>query len=228
LHARPERTIINRSVFIRSEAPRPPASHRQRPMSDRSAPRAHIERLRRGLAGVEPAPREALANNVNAAAVLVPIFERRGDLHVVYIRRSDRVESHRGQVAFPGGRVDPGDLTLLDAALREAREEVGLDPRAVEVLGAFETVSTMTTGIIVAPFVGVIPSDAGLQPAPSEVAEIFDVPLSALRDPRYRGDFEWRRPGGTAARFPAILYGGQTIWGLTLRITERMLAILDS
>ncbi len=197
-------------------------------MSDRSAPRTHIERLRRGLAGVEPAPREVLANNRNAAAVLVPLVERRDDLHVVYIRRSDRVESHRGQVAFPGGRVDPGDPTLLDAALREAREEVGLDPGAVEVLGAFETVSTMTTGIIVAPFVGVIAPDVALEAAPSEVAEIFDVPLSALRDPRYRGDFEWQRPGGTPARFPAILYGGQTIWGLTLRITERMLAILDS
>jgi 8-oxo-dGTP pyrophosphatase MutT (NUDIX family) len=196
-------------------------------MSDRSPHRVHIERLRRGLAGVQPAPRETLANNRNAAAVLVPLVERRNDLHVVYIRRSDRVESHRGQVAFPGGRVVPGDPTLLDAALREAREEVGLDPRAVEVLGAFETVSTMTTGIIVAPFAGVIPPDAELEPSPSEVAEVFDVPLSALRDPRYRGDFEWQRPGGKAARFPAIVYGGQTIWGLTLRITERMLELLD-
>lgn len=196
-------------------------------MSDSAGVRAQIERLRRGLVGVEGTRREALAGNRNAAAVLVPIFERRGDLHVVYIRRSDDVESHRGQVAFPGGRVDPGDPTPLDAALREAREEVGLDPRAVEVLGAFDTVSTMTTGIIVAPFVGVIPHDAPLEPAPSEVAEIFDVPLAVLRDPRYRGDFEWQRPGGTPARFPAILYGGQTIWGLTLRITERMLALLE-
>jgi 8-oxo-dGTP pyrophosphatase MutT (NUDIX family) len=197
-------------------------------MSDSAGARAQIERLRRGLTGVEPARRDALIGNRNAAAVLVPIFERSGDLHVVYIRRSDHVESHRGQVAFPGGRVDPGDSTALDAALREAHEEVGLNPRAVQVLGAFETVNTMTTGIIVAPFVGVIPHDAPLSPAPSEVAEIFDVPLTALRDPRHRGDFEWRRPGGTSSRFPAILYRGQTIWGLTLRITERMLEILES
>jgi 8-oxo-dGTP pyrophosphatase MutT (NUDIX family) len=228
LQARPERTIINPHDRVCTESSAALSAARHRLMSKPAGARAQIERLRRGLAGVETAPREALAGNTNAAAVLVPIFERRGDLHVVYIRRSDHVESHRGQVAFPGGRVDPGDPTALDAALREAREEVGLDPKAVEVLGAFETVNTMTSGIIVAPFVGVIPHDAALEPAPSEVAEIFDVPMSALRDPRYRGDFEWRRAGGPPARFPAILYGGQTIWGLTLRITERMLAILDS
>ena len=188
----------------------------------------HVEKIRNALAGITPAPREELANKSNAAAVLMPLFARDGELHVIYIRRSDHVASHRGQVAFPGGRVEAIDATLLDAALREAHEEVGLDPATVDVIGGLPTMHTSTSGIIVAPFVGVIPPDAALKPDPSEVAEIFDVPLSALRDPRFRGDYEWN-PDGRArgSKFPAILYGGQVIWGLTLRITINLLEILD-
>ena len=189
----------------------------------------HVALIRRKLSTVAPTPREALANKSNAAAVLMPLFERAGGLHVVYIRRSDHVASHRGQVAFPGGRVDPVDATLLDAALREAHEEVGIHPSTVEVVGAFPTMQTTTSGIVVAPFVGVIPSDAPLKPQISEVAEIFDVPLTALRDPKFRGDYEWKSdgPAGRSSKFPAILYGGQVIWGLTLRITLNLLELLD-
>ena len=188
-----------------------------------------IELIRSRLSTVTPAPREALANKSNAAAVLIPIFERAGELHIVYIRRSDHVASHRGQVAFPGGRVDPADATLLDAALREAHEEVGIHPSIVEVIGSFPTMQTTTSGIVVAPFVGVIPSDAQLKPQLSEVAQIFDAPLTALRDPKFRGDYEWKSdgPASRSSKFPAILYGGQTIWGLTLRITLNLLDLID-
>jgi hypothetical protein len=98
------------------------------------------------------------------------------------------------------------------------------------VIGAFPTMQTTTSGIVVAPFVGVIPSDAPLKPQISEVAEIFDVPLTALRDPKFRGDYEWKSdaPAGRSSKFPAILYGGQVIWGLTLRITLNLLELLDS
>jgi 8-oxo-dGTP pyrophosphatase MutT (NUDIX family) len=183
----------------------------------------HIDRLRRALSAETPVRRERLANNSRGAAVLVPIFERRGELHVVYIRRADHVSSHRGQVAFPGGRVDPSDPSLLHTALREAREEVGIDPRSVDVLGAFPEMSTLTSGIIVAPFAGVIPESTAMSPCPDEVAEIFAVPLDALADPAYRGEYRWNSNG---SKYPAILYGGQTIWGLTLRITENLLDIL--
>src|SRR3984957_11510326 len=120
------------------------------------------------------------------AAVLMPIFEMDGDLHVVYIRRSDHVESHRGQVAFPGGRVDSIDETLLHTALREAHEEVGIEPAVVDVLGGFPTMSTVSSGMRVAPFVGLLrrPVDYRIQEA--EVAEVFEVPLQALVDPRYQ------------------------------------------
>jgi 8-oxo-dGTP pyrophosphatase MutT (NUDIX family) len=196
------------------------------PLDDFSAFHRHVEQIRSKLKGAPIAPREALANKSNAAAVLIPIFERKGELHVLYIRRSDHVASHRGQVAFPGGRVDPVDVTLLDAALREAHEEVGLHPSTVEVIGGFPTTTATRTGILVAPFIGVIPHDAPLKADPIEVAEIFDVPLSALRDAAYRGDYEWKDEG-RSAKFPAILFGGQTIWGLTLRITLDMLGMLE-
>ena len=198
-------------------------------MSDVTAFARQVDLIRRKLSTVTPAPRAALANKSNAAAVLMPLFERDGGLHVVYIRRSDHVASHRGQVAFPGGRVDPVDATLLDAALREAHEEVGIHPSTVEVVGAFPTMQTTTSGIVVAPFVGVIPSDAPLKPQISEVAEIFDVPLTALRDPKFRGDYEWKSdgPASRSSKFPAILYGGQVIWGLTLRITLNLIELLE-
>ena len=197
-------------------------------MSESAAFADQVEKIRNTLVTVPPAPREELANKSNAAAVLMPLFERDGELHVVYIRRSDHVASHRGQVAFPGGRVEAIDATLLDAALREAHEEVGLDPASVDVVGGLPTMHTTASGIIVAPFVGVIPSDAPLKADPSEVAEIFDVPLSALRDPNFHGDYEFTPDGRAhASKFPAILYGGQVIWGLTLRITNNLLEILD-
>lgn len=188
----------------------------------------HIEQLRRMLTMNDPAGRPAPGAINREAAVLVPLLDRKDDLSIVYIRRSDHVESHRGQVAFPGGRVDPTDRTLLDTALREAREEVGLDPSLVDVLGGFSTMSTLSSGMAVAPFVGFVTREVTFHPDPNEVAEVFEVPLAALSDPRYRGSYEWKHDPGTSSNYPAILYGGQTIWGLTLGITERLLEILGT
>ncbi len=186
-----------------------------------------IEQIRLQLVGIEPASREALANRNNAAAVLVPLFERERELHLIYIRRSDEVASHRGQVAFPGGRVDPVDNTLIDTALREAHEEVGLHPALVEILGPLPLMNAVASGISVAPFVGFIRGEPKLEAERREVADIFDVPLSALRSPQFRGEYEWGTADRAKSKFPAILYGGQTIWGLTLRITMNLLDILD-
>src|ERR1700719_3951740 len=137
-------------------------------MSDDATFNLQVETIRRKLSTVTPPPREALAKKPTPAAVLIPVLERGGELHLVYIRRSDHVASHRGQVAFPGGRVEAIDATLLDAALREAHEEVGLNPATVDVIGGLPTMHTSASGIIVAPFVGVIPSDAALKADPSE------------------------------------------------------------
>jgi len=188
-----------------------------------------IEKLRRSLHQTDPDDRPAPNAATRAAAVLVPIIHRANDLHLVFIRRSDSVESHRGQVAFPGGRVDPTDATLLHTALREAHEEVGIEPHVVDVLGGFPTMSTVSSGMLVAPFVGFLKRPVDYRIQEVEVAEVFEVPLRALSDAKYRGFYEWRRDEDRpSSNFPAIFYGGQTIWGLTLRITESLLEILGS
>ena len=168
-----------------------------------------IEKLRRALHKTDPDDRPAHDAVTRAAAVLVPIVHRDDDLHLVFIRRSDSVESHRGQVAFPGGRVDPTDTTLLHTALREAHEEVGIEPHLVDVLGGFPTMSTVSSGMRVAPFVGLLKRPVDYRIQEVEVAQVFEVPLRVLADPNYRGQYEWRRDKDRpSSNFPAIFYAG--------------------
>jgi 8-oxo-dGTP pyrophosphatase MutT (NUDIX family) len=187
------------------------------------AKRRHLDLLRHRLAAAGSQTRPGKPKDKSVAAVLVPLFEREEQLHVLYTRRSDRLLSHQGQVAFPGGKVDRTDVDLVATALREAHEEIGLHPHTVEIIGSLTTMDTMASGYSVAPFVGVIPEPITLRPNPREVAEIFSVPLNVLSDQRFRGNYKWRS-GGT---YPAILYADQTIWGLTLRITLSLLELLE-
>jgi len=186
--------------------------------------RDYMDHLRRKLARADSVPLPKPGAEKTAAAVLVPIVYREGGLRVVYTRRSDRLSSHRGQVAFPGGRLDRRDPHLLAAALRETHEEVGIEPRHIEVLGSFEGRATRAAQIFVTPFVGLVHGPVEMRPDPKEVAEIFEVPLDALRDRRYRGHYQWHI-NGSATKQPAILYGGQTIWGLTYYLTLRFLEL---
>ncbi len=184
-----------------------------------------IENLRKRLIPLHSSQGEEGARGKVRAAVLVPIFDRDGELYVLFIKRSDRVMTHQGQVAFPGGRSDPEDADILTTALREAQEEVGLRPETVEVLGRLTSAATMTSNYFVTPFVGVIGVPTDLRADEHEVAEIFSVPIAVLRDPRFRGRFTWER-NGSPQDYPAILYGEQPIWGLTLRIIEELLELL--
>jgi 8-oxo-dGTP pyrophosphatase MutT (NUDIX family) len=185
----------------------------------------YLERLRFKLHPADIVKRPQPGTELKAAAVLVPLLHHHGELHVLYTRRSDRLASHRGEVAFPGGRFDRRDPHLLAAALREAYEEVGLEPRAVEVLGSFEGRRTRSTNIMVTPFVGMVHGTPELRPDPKEVAEIFQVPVSALTDPHYRGAHRWHGHGPASLR-PAILYQQQVIWGLTYELTMHFLELI--
>ena len=182
-----------------------------------------LARLRKKLSPARPQKQAGADSAKKTAAVLVPLFELEDQLHVLYTRRTDWLPSHQGEVAFPGGKADKSDADLLATALREAHEEIGLVPETVDVLGGMTPAGTMASGYSVAPFVGIISDPLGLRANPREVAEIFSVPLEVLRDPRFRGEYKYRQ-GGV---WPAILYGEQTIWGLTMRITLSLLELLD-
>ena len=185
----------------------------------------YVERLRFRLKRADAIARPYPGTELKEAAVLVPLLRRDDDLHVLYTRRSDRLASHRGEVAFPGGRFDRRDPHLLAAALREAHEEVGIEPQDVDILGSFEGRRTRSTDIMVTPFVGLVRGIPELRPDPKEVAEIFEVPLRALADPRYRGTHRWERNGAPSDR-PAIVYRRQVIWGLTYELTTSFLELI--
>ena len=165
-------------------------------------------------------------SDVQAAAVLVPLFEAGGETRVVLTRRPDTMPSHRGDVAFPGGKVHPEvDPTLLDAALREAEEEIGLSRTAVEVVAELDTISTVTSRFLVAPFVGVLAAPPELRPDPREVERVFDVALSELMADDVHRVEHWGT--GVLTRDVHIFeLEDETVWGLTARILSGFLTLL--
>jgi 8-oxo-dGTP pyrophosphatase MutT (NUDIX family) len=163
--------------------------------------------------GVRP-----LRRALRPASVLVPLVERGAGLSVILTRRATRLKHHPGQVAFPGGKQDAADPTPLAAALREAREEIGL--AEVAILGALDRHETVT-GFAVSPFVGLV--TAGFRPVidRGEVDEVFEVPASFLLDP---GNFQIHaRPWqGVLRRYYVIPWGPHYIWGATARMLRTL------
>ena len=132
--------------------------------------------------------------------MLVPLFERDGELHLLYTTRSAALAQHAGQVAFPGGRHADGDADLLATALRETEEEIGVRAADVDVLGALDPIHTFSSNFLITPFVGRIPHPYAFRPDPREVHDVFSMPLAVLDDPATAS----RRPGrSTADRFPS-------------------------
>lgn len=160
------------------------------------------------------------------AAVLVPLFLRDGALRALFIRRPDTLRDHAGQVAFPGGKLHPGE-TDREAALREAEEEVGLDRGLVTPLGPLHDVDT-TTGFVLTPWVARVPSELRLAPHPGEVARVFDAPLAELARVREMRTWSFRRPDGQSREWtgPAFPWEGEVIWGATARVVDDLLALL--
>ena len=145
------------------------------------------------------------------AAVLIAITDRDEPGVLLTVRRED-MRTHAGQVAFPGGRVDPGEDAIL-AALREAQEEVLLDPAAVEIVGAIEPYRTVT-GFVVTPVLGVIPPDLPLAPHEHEVADLFEAPLAFLLDPANQR-LQSALLQGRERHYYEIVWNGRRIWGAT-------------
>ena len=152
-------------------------------------------------------------SDFRAAAVLVPIIDYPDEMRVLLTRRPDHMNKHAGQVAFPGGRVDPSDAHPVAAALREAEEEVGLLPQHVEIVGRLDDYHT-GTGFQITPVVGLVTPGFTLKPCDEEVAEIFEVPLSFLMNPdnHQRKQTEFN---GRMAHYFAMPYKDYNIWGAT-------------
>lgn len=157
--------------------------------------------------------------SLRLAAVLVPIVERKEGPTVLLTRRADHLNSHSGQVAFPGGKVEPGE-SLLNAALREAEEEVGLDRSFVDVQGYLDVYET-GSGFRILPVVSFVKPGFTLQADANEVADIFEVPLAFLMNPenQERHSVFWR---GKDRAYYAMTYDGFYIWGATAGMLKNM------
>jgi 8-oxo-dGTP pyrophosphatase MutT (NUDIX family) len=159
-------------------------------------------------------------------AVLVPIFDRVGEVNVLLTRRPEGMRRHAGQMSFPGGRVEEGEDALA-AALREAREEIGLAPSDVRVVGPLSETLVRASAFRLTPWVGEVPYPYPWLAAPEEVESIVEVALGALAAPgahRVERDEAWGMPV-EAHRFSA---GGHEIWGATARVLAELVGLWRS
>lgn len=177
--------------------------------------------LRAALAAHRPA--RVHVPHARAAAVLIPVVAA-PEPSVLFTVRTETVRSHKGQISFPGGSVDPTDASAKAAALRETQEEIGLDPAAVDVVGELDTTPTFVSGFVISPFVGVLRETPPLRPNPAEVAEVLEVPLADLND-EIRAEPGFAHAGRT---YPteAWIWRDYVIWGVTARLIRLFLGVL--
>lgn len=167
-----------------------------------------------------PRPPPAEFDGLVESAVLVPLYVRDDDLHVVFIERGPALRNHAGQVSFPGGRRDPTDVELAHTALREAHEEIGLEPGGVELLGSLAPAVTAVTEFAIYPFVGLISPDRDWVLHPLEVEAVIECPLAQLA-----ATHEHRTLTRNGRPFPTDCYttGPYLVWGATARILTDLL-----
>lgn len=184
----------------------------------------------RVAAALAARPKVPLADPaLSAAAVVVPLFDGSGELGAVFIRRTDTVETHKGQYAFPGGFAENSDVSLADTALREFEEELGVARADVRLLGELDDIATIHS-VRISPFVGFIPHPYAFRPNPDEVDAVVELPLARLCAPGIRTVTEVDRPGLGRVSLTFYRVDGHTIWGATGAILDgllRRLGMLD-
>jgi 8-oxo-dGTP pyrophosphatase MutT (NUDIX family) len=161
------------------------------------------------------------------AAVLIPIIKENEQWHLLFIRRTDTVNSHKGQVAFPGGMTEPEDLSPEMTAIRETGEEIGVSIEHIHILGRMEVLPTVSTGYLITPVVGRIEWPIRLSPSPEEVSRVFTIPFRWLADKRHRVERPMAFQDGRLERVLFYKpYDGEVLWGITARITIKLLKVL--
>lgn len=161
-----------------------------------------------------------------SAAVLVPLLSQNGEWHLLYTRRTEQVPHHKGQVSFPGGAFEPGDESLVQTALRETCEEIGLRPADVRILGELSGMPSVSNYMIT-PIVGRITKAFDVKLSEYEVSRVFSIPLSWLADASHRAVRPYHAADGRV--FDVIYYqsyDGEVLWGATARMTVLLLQIL--
>ena len=180
-------------------------------------------RLLRSPPGAEPT---SLVPDSVAAAVLVPLLEVGGEAHVLFIKRPETMSTHQGEIAFPGGKIDPAvDIDVRAAALREAQEEIGLEPASVEIVARLGGVATAASRFTITPFVGFLDRDPELVLNPAEVVRVLRVPLSELLDASLYREERWDAFRQDMSVFFFEL-ADETVWGATARILTDLLTRL--
>jgi 8-oxo-dGTP pyrophosphatase MutT (NUDIX family) len=159
------------------------------------------------------------------SAVLIPLYVKEGECYLVFTRRTEMVNHHKGQISFPGGGRHPQDATLMHTAIRESWEEIGLKPEHVEVLGELDDIATYTTNFVISPFVAAIPYPYEFRLSPYEVEGIIEVPLSVLLDPKNFSQ-EVVSLGDQLILQYFYSHGDQVIYGATARILKQFLEVV--
>ena len=215
--------VIPRPLNARAGAPAPwadlPAERRRPTLAD----------VRRVMAGVGPpvrSERERMPGIDRASAVLAPLYEIEGELHVVLTRRTWHLRSHQGEVSFPGGRQDDGE-DLWATALRESREEIALDTSRIECLGELDHLATVTSRSFIVPFVGAL---SGGRPEtvanPAEVSAVLHVPVAELLDPALYREERWTFPWAEDRPIYFFELVGDTVWGATGAMLRQLLGFV--
>jgi 8-oxo-dGTP pyrophosphatase MutT (NUDIX family) len=197
--------------------------------------RAAVEEHHRGLEGAERVTFDGFPDPGAPSAVLVALYELDGETRVVLTRRAAHLRTHTGEVSFPGGRLDPGEAPEA-GALREAAEEIGLDPAAVEPVGRLTSLATFSSGSTITPVVGVLPAAPRLVANPHEVEHVFDVSLAELAADGVFREERWIVPGrplpvaeiGGDGSFPVWFFElpEDTVWGATARVLVELLRLV--
>ncbi len=191
-----------------------------------------IVALRQRLEPIEHAEllndaQESYRPSARKASVLLGLFDQNNETYLAFIRRSNMLRAHSGEIAFPGGATDVNDISPIVTALREAQEEIGLDPSKVEVLGIMSPVFTVVSNFLITPVVAYLPEGPGtLQLQTSEVAEVILLPLQGLADPAIYHTEQWVRDEVPHTVY-FFEYGSYRIWGATARMLNTLLELLQ-